>query len=251
MKHAAALLMTLAIAAAVPASGAVIEQNRAWGAALGAPSSVAFEPFDQQFGSLVRVEVLLAGAMVLQGFAPPLPDGRGGFVPYSFAIRSELGAVSPGGDGFEFGSHAQWTVPFSVTGTGENVVAASPFELSFEFGELSDLIGFTLPDGVTGFTAPPTTLTGRRSNFIADVANEVPGIQQQFFVPGPPLVIGAPVAVSVSAIDFNGLMRLSYVYESRPEVPEPGTLALLGLGLAGAGLAGRGTRRGEVAHRRT
>jgi hypothetical protein len=35
-----------------------------------------------------------------------------------------------------------------------------------------------VPDGMAGFTAPPTKLIGRRSDFIADFANEFLGIQQ-------------------------------------------------------------------------
>jgi hypothetical protein len=144
-----ALLLTIAIAAAGPASGSVVEQSRAWDAGLGAPSSVVFQPFDPQLGSLVRVDVLLSGVMALQGFAPPQPDG------------------------------------------------------------------------VAGFTAPPTTLIGRRSDIIADSANEFLGIQQQFFVPGLPLVIGAPVAGRAgrggSAQDLNGQAPVGRVAGFQPQ----------------------------------
>jgi hypothetical protein len=237
LKHLQPLL--LLIVAVAPCQAEVIEQNRAWLASPDQPSLLAFQPFDPQLGVLERVEVILSGTMSVQAFASPLPDGTGGFLPYSFTILTEFAAVTPGGDGFEFGSHAQWAESFLVTGTGETVSAARLFELSFQFGELSDLIGFTLPATVEGFTQPPTTIIGRRGNYLEDPANEVLGIQQQFLLPGPPTVFGAPVPVVVTAAGLNGLARLTYVYEPRKDVPEPAGLLLMALGLGGLRLASR------------
>lgn len=224
--------LSLALLVSTPSTGAVISQSDAWGAALGAPSTITLAPFDPTLGTLTRVDVVLSGQMSVQAFASPFPNPQGGFLPYSFLILSKLDTLSPGGTGFDFGGEAKWLTNHTVQGNGNNVVAVSSFELTFEFGDLSDLVGFTLPDGVSGFTQPPITINARRSDFIEDLVNQLLGVQQQFFVPEFPQVVGAPVPVTITALDFNGLMRLDYIYEARQDVPEPAGTALLGLALA-------------------
>lgn len=232
MKLRAAVCFVVSLLAAAPAIAAVVVQSRSWNAGLGSPDTIAFDPFDPDLGTLARVDVVLSGVMSLQAFASPFPDGQSGFIPYSFAIVSKLDTVSPGGTGFDFGGEAQWLANFAVAGNGNNVVSVSPFELAFEFGDFSDLVGFTVPGNFSGFTQPPTTINARRSDFVEDLVNQLLGIQQQFFVPAVPQVLGAPVPVTITALDFNGLMRLDYIYEPRQDVPEPGSVALVGIALA-------------------
>jgi len=225
--------VAVALLISAPASAALISQVRSWNAGISAPSAVTFDPFDTDLGALTRVNVVLGGTMTVQAFAAPWPDGQGNFLPYSFTILSELGTVSPGGTGFDFGSEARWLTSFTVAGNGQPVVASSAFELAFEFGELSDLIGFTVVDSVTGFTQPPVTVNGRRSDFNENMINGLLGIQQMFLVPRLPQVSGAPVPVTPTGLSFGGFMRLEYVYEERRVVPEPAVVSLLAVALAG------------------
>jgi len=227
------ICIALALLISAPASAALISQVRSWNAQLGSPSTVTFSPFDIDLGTLTRVNVVLGGVMTVQAFAPPLLDGQGNPLPYAFTILSELDTVSPGGTGFDFGSEARWLTSFTVPGGGQTVAASSAFELAFEFGELSDLIGFAVVDSVTGFTQPPVTINGRRSDFNENVLNGLLGIQQMFLVPRLPQVNGAPVPVTPALLSFGGFMQLDYVYEARQAVPEPAVASLLAAALAG------------------
>lgn len=233
MRPRAIACIVLALLLSAPASAALISQSRSWNAQLAAPSTIAFDPFDTDLGTLTRVNVVLSGLMTLQALAAPRPDGQGGFLPYSFTILSELDAVSPGGTGFDFGSEARWLTSFTVIGNGQPVVASSAFELAFEFTALSDLTGFAIPDSVSGFTQPPVTIDGRRSDFNENFLNGLIGIQQMFFVPRLPQVNGAPVVVTPTDLRFGGVMRLDYIYEERQAVPEPAVVSLLVAAMAG------------------
>jgi hypothetical protein len=243
MKLRALVCFIAALLATAPVAAAVVFQSRSWNAGFGTPDTITFDPFDPDLGTLTRVEVTLSGVMVLRAFASPYQNG-----PYSFAVISKLDANSPGGTGFDFGSPAQWLTSLTATGNGNEVVAVAPFELAFEFDLLSDLTGTADLGGFSGFTQPPITINGRRSDFVEDLVNQLLGIQQQWFVPELPQVIGAPVPVQVTRIDFSGGMQLDYIYEARQDVPEPGGVALLGLALAGLAVAApRRLRRGRPA----
>lgn len=227
-----AVAIAAAVLAALPASAAVLSQTRALSTGIGAPAVVVFDPYDPSLGDLTRVDVALSGLMTVQAFAAPLPDGLGGFLPYSFSILSKLGAVSPGGTGFEWDGEAQWLTSPTVPGTGSQVASTSPFEFEFTFDGGSDVTGFATLASLIGFTQPPLSVNGRRSDFIESLANQVLGIQQMFFVPEPPQVLGAPAAVTILGLDFDGSIRLDYTYQARQGVPEPGSAMLLAPALA-------------------
>lgn len=51
-------------------------------------------------------------------------------------------------------------------------------------------------------------------------------------MPAVPQVIGAPVPVTITGINFGGVMQLSYIYEPGQDVPEPAGVALVAIALA-------------------
>lgn len=228
-------LLGIAFAAVVlassPVHAATIVQAKPLDASLAAPSLLAFDAFDPALGTLTSAQISMTGVMSVQAFASPFPGEPGLFNPYSFSIVSSLNAVSPGGFGFAFGTPASWTVPFATSGIGAVVTAATPFSLGFAFGPQSDVTGFASLGGFSGFTQPPVPITGQLGDFVETLITEALGIQQQFIVPLP-LVLGAPVPVTVTGAQFQGVIELTYTYASDANtVQEPGSLALLGLAL--------------------
>jgi len=219
------------VLAASPVHAATIVQAKSLDASLPAPSLIAFDAFDPALGTLTSAQISMTGVMSVQAFASPFPGEPGLFNPYSFSIVSSLNAVSPGGFGFAFGTPASWTVPFATSGIGAVVTAATPFSLGFAFGPQSDVTGFASLGGFSGFTQPPVPITGQLGDFVETLITEALGIQQQFIVPLP-LVLGAPVPVTVTGAQFQGVIELTYTYASDANtVQEPGSLALLGLAL--------------------
>ncbi|MCU0897057.1 MAG: PEP-CTERM sorting domain-containing protein [Burkholderiales bacterium] len=233
IRRSLAVTLTALLVAALPARAAEIIQLKSFDASLGGPSSLAFTPFDPALGTLTSARVAMNGVMSVQALASPLAGtAPGAFVPYSFSILSSLDAISPGGFGFEFGNAASWLASLNTSGAGEPVGASSAFALDFEFGAASDFTGFASLGGVSGLTQPPVPIAGRRSDFIETIVSAALGIQQQFFLQPVPQVLGAPAPVTVTGVTFQGVIQLAYTYEPAAAVPEPGTLALLGMGLA-------------------
>jgi hypothetical protein len=233
IRRSLAVTLTALLLAAVPVRAAELLQAKNLDASLGGISSLAFTPFDPALGTLTSARVAMNGVMSVQALASPFPGtAPGAFVPYSFSILSSLDAISPGGFGFEFPTlKASWLAPFNTAGVGEQVAAAVPFSLDFEFGAASDVTGFASLGSFSGLTQPPSPITGQRSDFIETIVSAALGIQQQFFLQPVPQVLGAPAPVTVIGATFQGVIQLAYTYEPAA-VPEPGTLALLGLGFA-------------------
>lgn len=198
------------------------------------------EPFGDGLGTLNNVSVSIDGVIQVTGTTL-------GLVPYEVSVDVDLTGLA--GRYFDFATPG---MQFNYSGTEPHVVCsiggctpvegplmqpATTFSLDFTFTDFAESLGINQAF-LNGFSAagsttasPPPTISGAVSDFIADPfvpLDEIDLIMSTSFVGG---------ATFVQA-ELGGAMFITYDYTPRA-VPEPGTFALLLIGLAGLGLRGK------------
>lgn len=157
------------------------------------PSGLDFigvHPFDPSLGTLDKVAVTIIGQMTLQGFAPTnfVPTTAPTPIPYAYNIRVEQTFDGLAGKFFTFETPGQFLFAGVALGVGEPLVFQRSFSYTFNFDNLTDIIGLVLPS-TTGVAIPPI-ISGQRPDFLATFLplNEIDLLQQVFaFSIGPPL----------------------------------------------------------------
>lgn len=178
--------------------------------------------FDPALGTLNSVNVSITGTLTGQILASgPCDPGACGGVPYLVAVDQTF--QGPAGQFFSSAAPAV----FQYTGSGiigETFPIATSFAYSFDFNNITDLIGQATPSGIAGpLTAP--IITGHLQDFLTPLAP----LHEVDVLTTLATNLGTLATLNVQS---TGTIAITYDYTPTPPqpagVPETGTLAPLG-----------------------
>jgi hypothetical protein len=181
--------------------------------------------FDSTLGDLDKVYVTIQGTMNLNVINTPFNDGVNP-IPYDYTIAVyQLFYGVPSSIFFTFQDPGgTFIINGNSQGNQDSFNFATSFSYDFEFNNLTDLFGGTIPN--TSNVIPPTIVNGLLENFIEDFLpfNEIDLRQLVEYLEG-----SGPIPSTITS-QASGTLMITYEYTP---VPLPGTFVLLGSGLLG------------------
>jgi hypothetical protein len=236
------LLLFALIAAGVcypaAARAEVIVFNAAFSA--GPIGQIEVTPFNTALGSLEEVRVSITGTMQVTGLTPQNGvNFPGGFipVPYSYGVEVRQDFDGLGSSFFDFTTPAIFQLQGLATGFPLAFAFAVPFVYTFEFTDITDLIGFAIPSTSPGII-PPVSVAGTTHAF-----NDTGALLNLILLThvAIPIAINGPPPGIIS-FGAAGVLRIEYEYvptvprdpnDPGPPVPEPASLTLIAIGVLG------------------